>query len=221
MTMHSVTCASKTALLLGLVFLVGCAAPPKPDQSAFRNSNPKSILVLPPVNQSTDIRGSLSFLSTVTLPLSEAGYYVFPVAMVEATFKENGLPLPDQMHEAPLSKLQSIFGTDAVLYLTLEKYGSTYVVLDSQTVVTAKARLVDARTGTLLWQGRASASDAEGRDNSSNGLMGVLLTSVIHQLASNIGNPGYRLSNVTSARLLTPQSGGMLFGPRSLNYGKD
>ena len=220
MNLHSFTRASKTAVWLGLVFLVGCAAPSKPDQSAFRNSNPKSILVLPPVNQSTDIRGSLSFLSTVTLPLSEAGYYVFPVAMVEATFKENGLPLPDQMHEAPLSKLQSIFGTDAVLYLTLEKYGSTYVVLDSQTVVTAKARLVDARTGTLLWQGRASASDAEGRDN-NNGLLGVLLTSVIHQLASNIGNPGYRLSNVTSARWLTPQPGGMLFGPRSPKHGKD
>jgi hypothetical protein len=220
MNLHSISRVFKTAVWLGLVFLVGCAAPSKPDQSAFRNSNPKSILVLPPVNQSTDIRGSLSFLSTVTLPLSEAGYYVFPVAMVEATFKENGLPLPDQMHEAPLSKLQSIFGTDAVLYITLEKYGSTYVVLDSQTVVTAKARLVDARTGTLLWQGRASASDAEGRDN-TNGLLGVLLTSVIHQLASNIGNPVYRLSQVTSARLLTPQPGGLLFGPRSLNYGKD
>jgi hypothetical protein len=220
MNLDLLTRVSKTAVCLGLIFVIGCAAPPKPDQSAFRNSNPKSILVLPPVNQSTDIRGSLSFLSTVTLPLSEAGYYVFPVAMVEATFKENGLPLPDQMHEAPLSKLQSIFGTDAVLYITLEKYGSTYVVLDSQTVVTAKARLVDARTGTLLWQGRASASDAEGRDN-NNGLLGVLLTSVIHQLASNIGNPGYRLSNVTSARLLTPQPGGILFGPRSPNYGKD
>jgi len=220
MSLLSLSRISKTAVWLGLVFLVGCAAPPKPDQSAFRNSNPKSILVLPPVNLSTDIRGSLSFLSTVTYPLSEAGYYVFPVAMVEATFKENGLPLPDQMHEAPLTKLQSIFGTDAVLYLTLEKYGSTYVVLDSQTVVSAKARLVDARTGTLLWQGRASASDAEGRDN-NNSLVGVLLTSVLHQLASNIGNPGYRLSHVTSARLLAPQPGGMLFGPRSLNHGKD
>jgi hypothetical protein len=220
MSLLSLSSISKTAAWLGLVFLVGCAAPPKPDQSAFRNSNPKSILVLPPVNLSTDIRGSLSFLSTVTYPLSEAGYYVFPVAMVEATFKENGLPLPDQMHEAPLTKLQSIFGTDAVLYLTLEKYGSTYVVLDSQTVVTAQARLVDARTGILLWQGRASASDAEGRDN-SNGLVGVLLTSVLHQLASNIGNPGYRLSHVTSARLLAPQPGGMLYGPRSPNHGKD
>ena len=205
---------------LCVLLLAACAAPRKADMSELRNSKPASILVLPPVNLSPDIRGSLTVLSTVTLPLAEAGYYVFPVALVDATFKENGLSLPDQMHEAPLAKLQSIFGADAVLYLTLEKYGSSYMVIDSQTVVSVKARLVDARTGTLLWQGQASASDAEGRDN-NNGLLGVLLTSVIHQLASNIGNPGHRVAKMASARLLTPHDGGLLYGPRSPNYGKD
>ena len=205
---------------LCVLLLTACAAPRKADMSELRNSKPASILVLPPVNLSPDIRGSLTVLSTVTLPLAEAGYYVFPVALVDATFKENGLSLPDQMHEAPLAKLQSIFGADAVLYLTLEKYGSSYMVIDSQTVVSVKARLVDARTGTLLWQGQASASDAEGRDN-NNGVLGVLLTSVIHQLASNIGNPGHQVAKVASARLLSPHNGGLLYGPRSPNYGKD
>ena len=92
--------------------------------------------------------------------------------------------------------------------------------ISCQTVVSVKARLVDARTGTLLWQGQASASDAEGRDN-NNGVLGVLLTSVIHQLASNIGNPGHQVAKVASARLLSPHNGGLLYGPRSPNYGKD
>ena len=128
--------------------------------------------------------------------------------------------MADDIHDAPLSKLQSIFGADAVLYITVEKFGSSYVVIDSQTVVSAKARLVDARPGTLLWKGQASASDAEGRDN-NNGLAGVLINSVIHQLASNIGNPGHNVAKVASARLLSPQSGGILYGPRSPNFGKD
>ena len=217
MTLRITLALSAVCLLL----LSACSTPSaKPDQSDFRNSKPKSILVLPPVNLSPDIRGSLTFLSTVTRPLSEAGYYVFPVAMVDATFKENGLPLADDIHDAPLSKLQSIFGADAVLYITVEKFGSSYVVIDSQTVVSAKAKLVDARTGTLLWKGQASASDAEGRDN-NNGLAGVLINSVIHQLASNIGNPGHQVAKLASARLLSPQSGGILYGPRSPNYGKD
>ena len=220
MTTPRLTAFFKFSLLAVLLMLVACAAPPKPDQSAFKNSNPKSILVLPPVNLSPDIRGSLSFFSTVTLPLAEAGYYVFPVAMVDATFKENGLSMPDDIHAAPLNKLQSIFGADAVLYITLEKYGTSYMVIDSQTIVSAEARLVDARNGAVLWQGKASASDAEGRDN-NQGLLGVLVNSVIHQLASQVGNPAYGLSKITSARLLTPRPGGILFGPRSPQHGKD
>ena len=217
MTLRITLALSAVCLLL----LSACSTPSaKPDQSAFKNSKLASILVLPPVNQSPDIRGSLTFYATVTRPLSEAGYYVFPVAMVDATFKENGLQMADDIHEAPLAKLQSIFGADAVLYITVEKYGSSYVVLDSQTVVSAKARLVDARSGALLWQGQASASDAEGRDN-NNGLAGVLINSVIHQLASNIGNPGHQVAKLASARLLSPHTGGILYGPRSPNHGKD
>ena len=78
---------------LCVLLLAACAAPRKADMSELRNSKPASILVLPPVNLSPDIRGSLTVLSTVTLPLAEAGYYVFPVALVDATFKENGLSL--------------------------------------------------------------------------------------------------------------------------------
>jgi hypothetical protein len=48
-----------TAGLLALV-LAGCATPKNYDK--FRAANPKSILVLPPKNQSTDIRGTYSFL---------------------------------------------------------------------------------------------------------------------------------------------------------------
>ncbi|MSQ64904.1 MAG: hypothetical protein EXR37_00900 [Limnohabitans sp.] len=206
---------------LCLLLLGACSTPsPKPDQSDFRSSKPASVLVLPPVNLSPDIRGSLTFLSTVTRPLSEAGYYVFPVAMVDATFKENGLQMANDVHEVPLPRLQSIFGADAVLYITLKTYGSSYVVIDSQTVVSAKARLVDARTGKLLWQGQASASDAEGRDN-NNGLAGLLINSVIQQLASNLGNLGHQLSKVASSRLLSPHPSGILHGPRSPEYGKD
>lgn len=57
------------------------------DYSAFRESKPRSILVLPPKNQSPDVNASNSLLSVVTMPLAESGYYVFPVAVVSETFK--------------------------------------------------------------------------------------------------------------------------------------
>ena len=84
-----------------LVF-TGCAIKQADvDYSAFRQHQPKSILVLPPLNNTSDLRATYSVMASTTLPLAEAGYYVFPVALVDQTFKENGLVNPGEMHQAP------------------------------------------------------------------------------------------------------------------------
>jgi len=209
------------ALLAATTLLTGCATKPAADYTAFRQSHPKSILVLPPVNNSTDIHASYSVLSTVTVPLAEAGYYVFPVAVVEQTFKENGLQNPGDISQTPLPKLQQIFGTDAVLYISVEKYGSVYQIIQSNVVVTAKAELVDARTGISLWKGQATASSAEGQNN-GGGLAGILVAAVVKQLINSVGDSGYPIAQMTSFRLLSPTSpNGLLYGPRSPLYGTD
>ena len=215
-------CTVRLTSVSAALLLTACAVQkPAYDYTAFRASRPASILVLPPLNKSVDVRASYSVMSTVTAPLAESGYYVFPVAVVDQTFKENGLDNPDEMHQAPLAKLREIFGADAVFYVTVEAYGTKYMVIDSATVVTATGKLVDARTGAVLWQGRATASDAENRQNSSGGLVGILVTALVRQIVGGISDPGHGLSHVTSARLLNAQPGGLLFGPRSPQYQKE
>ena len=202
--------------------LGGCATPPAVDYTAFRQSRPRSILVLPPLNQSPDVRATYSVLATVTQPLAESGYYVFPVALVDQTFKENGLSHPADMHQAPLGKLQEIFGADAVLYLVVEQYGASYRLIDSSVVVAMQARLVDARSGRLLWEGRTTASDAEGRSNTGGGLIGLLVTAAVRQvLASSVADAGLPVARTASQRLLKARSGGLLHGPRSPAYLQD
>jgi len=207
--------------LIALIFiLTGCATRSGPDYTALRESKPKSIVVLPPINNSPDLRGTYSFLSTVTWPLAEAGYYVFPVALVNQTFRENGLTLPPEMHAAPLAKIGEIFGADAALFITVENYGAKYMVVDSAVIVTASARLMDTRTGRLLWQGKASASNAENRSG-SGGLTGILISAIVQQIANSIGDQGRNVARVTSSRMFLPNAGGLLYGPRSPKYLKD
>ena len=203
--------------------LLGCATPQKSyDYAAFKRANPKSILVLPPLNNSPDVKASYTFLSVATYPLAESGYYVFPVALVEQSFKENGLTNPSDIHQVSLKKLDEIFGADAVLYIAIDKFGSRYNVINSESRVTASAKLLDVKTGDVLWQGNATAADTENDGNSQGGLVGLLVKAVIKQIASNVGtDPSLRVSTVTSARLLSAQKNGMLYGPRSPNYGKD
>lgn len=210
----------RCTLIALILVLTGCATRSGPDYAALRQSKPKSIVVLPPVNNSPDLRGSYSFLSTVTWPLAEAGYYVFPVALVDQTFRENGMTLPPEMHQAPLAKIGEIFGADAALFITVEDYGARYMVVDSAVIVTANARLMDTRTGQLLWQGKASASNAENR-SSSGGLAGMLISAIVQQIANSMGDQGHNVARVTSSRMLSPKTGGLLYGPRSPNYMKD
>ena len=193
----------------------------KQDYTNYRKSNPASVLVLPPVNNSPDTRATYGFLSTVTMPLAEGGYYVFPVALVDQTFKENGLQNPAEMHEAPLNKLREIFGADAVLYITIESYGSSYNVISSDAVVKANAKLIDSKTGDLLWSGNATASSAEADSGNNNGLMGLLVKAIVKQVVSTAIDQSHDISKITSSRLLSPRSNGLLYGPRSPMYQKD
>jgi hypothetical protein len=212
---------TRWSLLFLITLLVGCAASKGPDKTALRQNKPRSIVVLPPLNNSPDVRASYSFMSTVTFPLSELGYYVFPVALVDQTFKENGLPDPGEMHQVPLKKLAEIFGADAALYITVDRYGAEYQILNSSIVVAARAKLIDTRSGDLLWEGEASASSSESNSGNSGGLLDMLIVSLIQQVINSAGNQGYAVARMTSARLLSLKPGGLLYGPRSPLFGTD
>ena len=122
------------AALAALALLAGCATQQPYDYSAFKESSPASILVLPPVNKSPDIKATLSMYSLITAPLSEAGYYVLPVAVVNETFKQNGMANAEEIREVPPQKLYEIFGADTVLYIDVTEYGSSYKVISSEAV---------------------------------------------------------------------------------------
>lgn len=203
------------------VLISGCATKPPVDYSAYKQSRPRSLLVLPPVNNSPDVNASYSVLSYATRPLAEAGYYVMPVALVAQTFQENGMTQPTDMHEASAEKLRQIFGADAALYITVSQYGTTYQVISSASIVTAKATLVDLKTGNVLWAGTATASSAEGQ-NQQGGLIAVLVTALVQQIAGTVFEQSHTVAALTTDRLLSAgHPGGLLYGPRSPNYGKD
>ncbi|WP_174849714.1 DUF799 domain-containing protein [Yersinia artesiana] len=209
-------CAVMMALLL-----TGCAKPVSQDYSAFKQSKPKSILVLLPQNQSPEVEASHGMLSQVTYPLSEAGYYVLPVAVVEETFKQNGMTNAADISAVSPAKLRKIFGADAALYITVVQYGTSYQIVTSDTRVTANAKLVDLKTGKLLWSGSATASSNEG-DSSSGGIIGMLVQAAVSQIANTMTDKSHDIAAITSARMLSAGTpNGILYGPRSPQYGKD
>jgi len=197
-------------VILASYFFVGCAQMQAYDYTNYRAHPPRSILVLPPINESTVIEGTYGYLSTVTQPLSELGYYVFPVAVIDQYFKENGMPTAGEMHQVPLQKVSEIIGADAVLFITLEQYGSKYQVLNSTVTVKAKARLVDTRTGILLWEGEGMAQNTT---NGSGNILADLIASAIVQAINSSTDAAHSVSRQANVALFYTKDRGLLPGP--------
>jgi len=199
-------------LLLPCLILIasGCATTAPYDYTAFKRSRPRSIVVIPPTNNSIEVNAPYIYLSTLTRPLAEKGYYVFPVFVIDYFLKENGLPTPAEMNGIALDKIGEHIGADAVLYVSIEEWGQKYQVLQSVTKVHAKLRLVDVKTGELLWDSTARAEESSG----GNDLGSMLVNAVIDQiLDSTIADPTPGLARQANNAAIDSHVRGMLDGP--------
>jgi hypothetical protein len=209
----------RAAPLLALAALTACITETPYDYGPLLAHHPRSILVLPPLNESPEVQASYSYLSTVTAPLAERGYYVFPVALVDELMRQNGCPTPAEMHQVPPSKLREVFGADAVLYLTVKEWGTSYLVLDSVTTVSVDARLVDLASEEPLWSKSAMAASrsSEGTDNPIVMAIAALVSQVINSGADH----SHDLAPTANAGLVGDARDGLLLGPRHAGFEED
>jgi len=198
-----------------LAVLSGCTNVQPYDYANYRAHRPRSILVLPPLNESTSVEGTYSYLSTVSRPLAELGYYVFPVAVIDQYLKANGLPTAREMHQIPLDKVRQIIGADAVLYVTLEKYGSKYEILNSVSTVAVKVSLVDTLSQTVLWDGEATVQHAA---NSSGNILVDLVAAAVEQVINSKTDAAHPVCRLVNQQLFFKDGRALPDGPYSPAY---
>ena len=214
---------SLLALCSSLVLMTGCATKLPPlDYTAFKQAKPASVLVLPPLNESADVKGTPSMWVNATRPLAEAGYYVFPATLVDETLRQNGIQTANDAHAISAAKLRDYFGADAAVYIKVKNYGTKYAVLASETIVQAEAKIVDLRTGAVLWTGAAQASSAEMQQQQQVSPIAILVLALMKQVVGTAADVAFDFGGTASERLFgTTTYNGVLPGPRSPNYGKE
>ncbi|MHC4218657.1 MAG: DUF799 domain-containing protein [Planctomycetota bacterium] len=212
-------------ILIVVVGLAGCGAPKKPtDYSAFNRHMPRSILVLPPVNRTASAKAPDLYLSTVTRPLAEQGYYVYPIAVVDRLMKENGAHTPGDMHRVSLGKLEEVFGADAVLYIGIEKWTTSYVGIATTTTVRINYQLFDIGTGEMLWQrtttaGESSAAYTTGEDPFT--MMFAVFMAQVQAIGAAVSDPEVRWARKANHLAFGNKDHGLLPGPRHPRHGTD
>ncbi|MBV1880071.1 MAG: DUF799 domain-containing protein [Pseudomonadales bacterium] len=209
----NMTLSKKVIFLLPILvsILSGCVSQPPYDYSALIQSKPRSIVVIPPMNNTVEVNAQYKFLSTISKPLADKGYYVFPVSVIDHFLKENGLPTPAEMNSIPLDKIGEIIGADAVLYVSIDQWGQKFQLISSKAIVGAKLRLVDVKTGAQLWDAKVYAEKASG--DGGGGIMGALVAAVVEQVSGSIKDQTVGLSRTANNMAINSHRRGLLDGP--------
>ena len=85
--------------------------------------------------------------------------------------------------------------------------------------VAVEARIVDLRSGELLWQGNAVAASSAPQQQGS--IAGLLMAAVIAQVVNTSTDAAFNCAGVAGVYLLgAPRANGILPGPRSPLYGQ-
>jgi len=177
-------------LLATMALLSGCATPgPGFDYSAFRSADPRSILIVPVVNRSMDVDAADYFLSAISQPVAERGYYVFPVNMVKRVMEQDGLADADMVHSADPTRLASLFGADSVLYVSIERWDAQYAVLTTTVTVELSYVLKDGHTAGNLWKSSQKIV-YQPQSNSSGNIFADLIVAAV-QAAATKAKPNY------------------------------
>lgn len=212
----------RLAPILLLFILTGCTKKVKYDYEAFRECSPKSILVVPVANNTVEVIAGDLFLCTITQPLAERGYYVFPVNLVKEVLEDEGLNDSHMVHQADATRLASIFGADAVLYISIEQWTAAYVLVNTTVQVDFTYVLKDGETGGVLWKHRESASYSTQQGNSGNPLADLIAGAIVATMEKAF--PEGKLLQLTrqaNGESIHARYTGVPLGPYSGDYGND
>ena len=141
--------------------------------------HPRSILILPPMNESTAADAKGYYSTTIEEPLSFTGYYVFPYQVTTDLLKLEGIYDTELLANLPLEKFKKYFGADAVLFTTIKKWDVSYIVLASNLTVSVDCELKSTETSEILWKYNGTVViDLSGSDGGAGGIAGLIIKAV-------------------------------------------
>ncbi|MDT8384490.1 MAG: DUF799 family lipoprotein [Gammaproteobacteria bacterium] len=171
-------------LCFALLVLSGCAVNnriPKGDvYPEMYLEMPKTVMVLPAVNHSTAADAPNLYSSTIAQPLANSGFYVLSTEITQKFLRNEGLSTGDQMLSIPPQKFSKIFGADAVLYVTIDRWDTNYYVIGGNVKVGISYKLKSTKTGAEIWSyANELVMDTSGDSNNGGGLLGALIATAI------------------------------------------
>ena len=149
---------------------------------------PATILILPPMNESTAADAKEYYSTTIQEPLAFSGYYTLPYMITSDILKMEGIYDTELLTDMPLAKFREYFGADAVLFTTIKKWDLSYMVLASTLTVSIDCIMKSTITDQTLWEYTGTVVVDLSGGNSGGGLAGLVAKAIITAINSAVAD---------------------------------
>jgi hypothetical protein len=142
-------------ILTTLVFTSCSTTAPLKKSVAYKgmyDEKPTTILLMPPINRSTNVEAKEYFHSTLIVPLANQGYYVIPPFLSMEILKRESAYDAELFLNSTLSKFGEVFGADIVLFTIIHKWDKSY----SMVKVEVEYILKSTKTNEVLYSRRGA-----------------------------------------------------------------
>ncbi len=187
---------------LGTLYFSGCATPVIVTKGQkyplLYEEHPNTIVVLPPINNTTAADAKEYYSTTIAQPLAFAGFYVVPIEPTAEILKSQGLYDTEILMNQPVAKFGEFFGADAVLYTTITKWNKSYAVFSATLTVSIDAKLKSTKTERTLWEYTGTlVADLSGNSNSGNPLADLIAKAIVTSINTALADyvPYAQLAN--------------------------
>lgn len=173
--------------------------------AAMYGQHPLSIAVMPPINKTNNVDAKEYFFFTLSQPLVERGYYVFPAFLTMEMFKSESAYDAEMYKDGDLGKFKEVLGADAVLFTTITKWekaaaqSNVRVEVEYSLKSTADNKELFHRKGNIIYD--ASISTGGG------GLLGALVDMAANAI-NTAATPHIKVARAVNFYTLTDMPAG-------------
>ena len=151
-------------------FTAGCAGGSHPSAPDYQSKIPRSVAVLPVLNETVSLKAPEMFRPLVLNKLSMKGYETPALSSIDGLLLEKEIREAGQINSLTPQALGQLLRVDALLYTTVTEFSTTYLLAYASVTVAARFELKDAKTGEKLWEAEKQVKESKlGLDQKSAG----------------------------------------------------
>lgn len=165
------------SLIATTLLLTGCVATKTDLKSvAYKgmyDQKPLSILLMPPINRSTNVEAKEFFHSTLNVPIANAGYYVIPPFLSMEILKKESAYDSELFIDGSLSKFGQVFGADMALFTVIHKWDKSELL--AKVYVEVEYIVKSISTNEVLYSRRGNVTYDATINVQGGGIFGALV----------------------------------------------